>query len=55
MRFGVGTCNIDNGPAIPIVYDTGSEDSTKKLYGPYSRGTEIPLEPIFFSDIFKKV
>ncbi|KAK7170457.1 hypothetical protein R3I94_000613 [Phoxinus phoxinus] len=42
VRFGVGTCNIDNGPAIPIVYDTGSEDSTKLLYGPRSRAEFVP-------------
>ncbi|ROL44433.1 Intelectin [Anabarilius grahami] len=23
VRFGIGTCIIDNGPVIPIVYDTG--------------------------------
>ncbi|XP_051751427.1 intelectin-like isoform X2 [Ctenopharyngodon idella] len=37
VRFGIGTCLIDNGPAIPIVYDTGNADSTKKLYGLNSR------------------
>ncbi|XP_067296886.1 intelectin-like isoform X1 [Pseudorasbora parva] len=46
VRFGIGTCNIDNGPAIPIVYDTGSVDSTQKLYGPNSRGI---FEPGFIS------
>uniref|UniRef100_A0A672K5Q8 Fibrinogen C-terminal domain-containing protein n=1 Tax=Sinocyclocheilus grahami TaxID=75366 RepID=A0A672K5Q8_SINGR len=29
VRFGIGTCNIDNGRAIPIVYDTGSTIMTK--------------------------
>lgn len=42
VRFGIGTCNIDNGPAIPIVYDTGSVESTKKLYGPNSRAIFEP-------------
>ncbi|XP_048014262.1 intelectin-like isoform X5 [Megalobrama amblycephala] len=42
VRFGIGTCNIDNGPAIPIVYDTGNLDSTKILYGPYSRAIFEP-------------
>ncbi|KAL1271347.1 hypothetical protein QQF64_030363 [Cirrhinus molitorella] len=38
VRFGIGTCTIDNGPAIPIVYDTGDAISTRNLYGPFSRG-----------------
>nr|XP_021333544.1 intelectin-like [Danio rerio]XP_693369.2 intelectin-like [Danio rerio] len=46
VRFGIGSCNIDNGPAVPIVYDTGNEESTKNLYGPYSR--EI-FEPGFIT------
>ncbi|XP_021333543.2 uncharacterized protein isoform X2 [Danio rerio] len=37
VRFGIGSWNIDNGPAVPIVYDTGNEESTKKLYGPSAR------------------
>ncbi|XP_048014279.1 intelectin-like [Megalobrama amblycephala] len=42
VSFGIGTCKIDNGPAIPIVYDTGNVDSTKKLYGPNSRAIFEP-------------
>ncbi|XP_073692717.1 intelectin-like [Garra rufa] len=42
VRFGIGTCLTDNGPAIPIVYDTGDAISTKNLYGPYSRGRFEP-------------
>ncbi|KAI2662615.1 Intelectin [Labeo rohita] len=42
VRFGIGTCNINNGPAIPIVYDTGDAISTKYLYGPHSRGIFEP-------------
>ncbi|KAF4111172.1 hypothetical protein G5714_008203 [Onychostoma macrolepis] len=37
VRFGVGACITDNGPAIPIVYDTGNVDFNKNLYGPHSR------------------
>ncbi|XP_050972157.1 intelectin isoform X1 [Labeo rohita] len=37
VRFGIGTCITDNGPAIPIVYDTGDATSTKNLYGPVVR------------------
>ncbi len=53
MRFGIGTCNIDNGPAIPIVYDTGNMITTKNLYGPNPRGTAIHIE-LIFSNIFKE-
>ncbi|RXN34161.1 intelectin-like protein [Labeo rohita] len=46
VRSGFGTCITDNGPAIPIVYDTGDVESTKNLYGPHSRGIAIFLENI---------
>ncbi|KAK2913849.1 hypothetical protein Q8A67_002248 [Cirrhinus molitorella] len=42
VRFGIGTCMTDNGPAVPIVYDTGDAISTKNLYGPTSRGRFEP-------------
>ncbi|NP_001070049.1 Intelectin-like precursor [Danio rerio] len=46
VRFGIGSCNFDNGPAVPIVYDTGNEESTKKLYGPSAR---TQFEPGFIT------
>ncbi|XP_067235432.1 intelectin-like [Chanodichthys erythropterus] len=46
VSFGIGTCKTDNGPAIPIVYDTGNVDSTKKLYGP---NTSAIFEPGFIT------
>lgn len=36
--FGAGECKDDNGPSIPVVYDTGDEKSTTNLYGPTVRG-----------------
>uniref|UniRef100_A0A673JZ98 Intelectin-like n=1 Tax=Sinocyclocheilus rhinocerous TaxID=307959 RepID=A0A673JZ98_9TELE len=42
VRFGIGTCITDNGPAIPIMYDTGNAISTNYLYGPNSRGIFEP-------------
>ncbi|RXN04117.1 intelectin-like protein [Labeo rohita] len=42
VRFGAGACLTDNGPAIPIVYDTGNVDFNTKLYGPNSRGGHFP-------------
>ncbi|XP_059363035.1 intelectin-1-like [Carassius carassius] len=31
VRFGLDACLTDNGPAIPIVYDTGNVDYNKNL------------------------
>ncbi|KAI4876777.1 hypothetical protein NFI96_008146, partial [Prochilodus magdalenae] len=42
VRFGIGACRIDNGPAVPVLYDTGNEASTRNLYGPNSRGEFVP-------------
>uniref|UniRef100_A0A8C2DZR9 Fibrinogen C-terminal domain-containing protein n=1 Tax=Cyprinus carpio TaxID=7962 RepID=A0A8C2DZR9_CYPCA len=38
VRFGLGTCLTDNGPAIPIVYDTGNVDYNKNLYEIFTPG-----------------
>ncbi|XP_056317613.1 intelectin-like [Danio aesculapii] len=46
VRFGIGSCNIDNGPSVPIMYDTGNDESTKKLYGPSAR---TQFEPGFIT------
>ncbi|XP_073764649.1 intelectin-like [Danio rerio] len=42
LKYGLGSCNIDNGPAVPIVYDTGNTESTKLLYGPNTRTNFAP-------------
>ncbi|XP_043099472.1 intelectin-like [Puntigrus tetrazona] len=42
VRFGIGACITDNGPSIPIVYDTGNVDYNRNLYGPYSRTIFTP-------------
>ncbi|XP_051756017.1 intelectin-like [Ctenopharyngodon idella] len=42
VKFGLGACLTDNGPAIPIVYDTGNVDYTKNLFGPNSRTMFTP-------------
>ncbi|XP_069074355.1 intelectin-1b-like [Pleurodeles waltl] len=34
IKYNSGSCPKDNGPAIPIVYDVGDTESTKKLYSP---------------------
>ncbi|KAJ8372640.1 hypothetical protein AAFF_G00280560 [Aldrovandia affinis] len=42
VTYGTGACNIDTGPAVPIVYDVGNEESTLQLYGPNTRGEVTP-------------
>ncbi|KAG8435229.1 hypothetical protein GDO86_013251, partial [Hymenochirus boettgeri] len=34
VKYGVGKCLTDNGPAVPIVYDFGDVDKTVSLYMP---------------------
>ncbi|KAL6467371.1 hypothetical protein MHYP_G00251750 [Metynnis hypsauchen] len=42
VTYGIGTCLVDNGPKAPVVYDTGTEASTKNFYGPFVRGQFEP-------------
>ncbi|XP_066514751.1 intelectin-like isoform X2 [Hoplias malabaricus] len=42
VTFGIGVCLKDNGPTVPVVYDTGDEQSTREFYGPRIRGEFIP-------------
>ncbi|XP_061118052.1 intelectin-like [Conger conger] len=42
VRFNVGVCNTNKGPAVPIVYDFGNAVNTANLYGPYSRNEFTP-------------
>ncbi|XP_035386256.1 intelectin-like isoform X2 [Electrophorus electricus] len=42
VRSRAGTCRINNGPSIPVVYDTGDAASTRNLYGPSTRGEFEP-------------
>ncbi|KAG9333037.1 hypothetical protein JZ751_013914 [Albula glossodonta] len=42
VRYKAGVCNTNRGPAVPIVYDFGNEESTKLLYGPNPRGEFVP-------------
>ncbi|NP_001079040.1 35 kDa serum lectin precursor [Xenopus laevis] len=37
LKFGIGTCPKDHGPAVPIVYDLGNPDLTTKYYSPSGR------------------
>ncbi|XP_029008306.1 intelectin-like [Betta splendens] len=41
VKFNVGSCS-ERGPAFPIVYDHGDKESTKELYGTYSRAEFVP-------------
>ncbi|KAJ8366466.1 hypothetical protein AAFF_G00353660 [Aldrovandia affinis] len=42
VTYGTGVCNIDTGPAVPIVYDVGNKESTLQLYGPNTRSQVTP-------------
>uniref|UniRef100_A0AAY4DJE9 Fibrinogen C-terminal domain-containing protein n=2 Tax=Denticeps clupeoides TaxID=299321 RepID=A0AAY4DJE9_9TELE len=37
VKYGIGECQKDNGPSIPVVYDLGDKQSTRNLYGPNPR------------------
>lgn len=38
VKYGAGSCKVDNGPAVPIVYDFGSAEKTAAYYSPSGRG-----------------
>ncbi|XP_067256857.1 intelectin-like [Chanodichthys erythropterus] len=46
VKYGIGSCKIDNGPAISVVYDIGNADYNKNLYGPNIR---TQFEPGFIT------
>ncbi|KAM4690449.1 intelectin-1-like [Rhinophrynus dorsalis] len=37
VRYNVGDCLKNNGPAVPVVYDFGSADKTASYYSPNGR------------------
>ncbi|KAG8435225.1 hypothetical protein GDO86_013247, partial [Hymenochirus boettgeri] len=34
VKFAIGTCQKDNGPAVPVIYDLGSAEKTVNFYSP---------------------
>uniref|UniRef100_A0A670JWX0 Fibrinogen C-terminal domain-containing protein n=1 Tax=Podarcis muralis TaxID=64176 RepID=A0A670JWX0_PODMU len=38
VKFGLGSCPANNGPIVPVVYDTGNAQQTAFYYSPNSRG-----------------
>ncbi|XP_042295553.1 intelectin-like protein isoform X2 [Sceloporus undulatus] len=44
VKFGIGSCPDDNGPAVAVIYDTGSAQQTSVHYAPNS---QAHLEPGF--------
>ncbi|XP_063789491.1 intelectin-1-like [Pseudophryne corroboree] len=34
VKYNIGKCPTDNGPAVPVVYDQGNAEKTTKLFGP---------------------
>ncbi|KAE8580867.1 hypothetical protein XENTR_v10024576 [Xenopus tropicalis] len=41
LKFGLGTCPQDHGPAVPVVYDLGNPYKTANYYSPNARGQFI--------------
>ncbi|KAG8435227.1 hypothetical protein GDO86_013249 [Hymenochirus boettgeri] len=41
LKYGIGSCLADNGPAVPVVYDLGSAEKTKNFYSPNGRNEFI--------------
>ncbi|XP_067328481.1 intelectin-1-like [Anolis sagrei] len=37
VTYGIGSCPANNGPVVPVVYDTGNEKQTAFYYSPNSR------------------
>ncbi|XP_063002184.1 intelectin-like protein [Elgaria multicarinata webbii] len=42
VKYGIGSCRTNNGPAIPIVYDAGDAKKTSDYYSPSGRGEFVP-------------
>ncbi|XP_037360353.1 intelectin-2-like [Talpa occidentalis] len=34
VKYGIGSCSSDNGPAVPVVYDYGDEKKAASYYSP---------------------
>uniref|UniRef100_A0A8D2B6K5 Uncharacterized protein n=1 Tax=Sciurus vulgaris TaxID=55149 RepID=A0A8D2B6K5_SCIVU len=47
VKYGLGKCWTDNGPAIPVVYDFGDAQKTASYYSP-SGQTEFDVEFVQF-------
>ncbi|XP_054828998.1 intelectin-1-like [Eublepharis macularius] len=37
VKYGIGKCLADNGPAVPVVYDAGNAQKTAEYYSPGGR------------------
>ncbi|KAG8432468.1 hypothetical protein GDO86_016928 [Hymenochirus boettgeri] len=37
VKFGIGTCKTNNGPAVPVVYDLGNPAGTTAYYAPNAK------------------
>uniref|UniRef100_A0A8D0GXX7 Intelectin 1 n=1 Tax=Sphenodon punctatus TaxID=8508 RepID=A0A8D0GXX7_SPHPU len=38
VKYGIGSCKVNNGPAEPIVYDLGNAEKSANYFSPNSRG-----------------
>ncbi|XP_061461732.1 intelectin-1-like isoform X2 [Rhineura floridana] len=42
VKYGIGRCQTNNGPAVPVVYDAGNAQNTSGYYSPNGRGEFVP-------------
>ncbi|XP_042300457.1 intelectin-like protein, partial [Sceloporus undulatus] len=42
VKFGIGSCPANNGPVVPVVYDTGNAQQTSFYYSPNARNEFVP-------------
>uniref|UniRef100_A0A8C5WMD3 Fibrinogen C-terminal domain-containing protein n=1 Tax=Leptobrachium leishanense TaxID=445787 RepID=A0A8C5WMD3_9ANUR len=42
VKYNVGLCHTDNGPAEPVVYDHGNAETTVKYYSPNGKNEVTP-------------
>lgn len=45
VKYGIGKCWTDNGPAIPVVYDYGDAQKTASYYSPYGQSECLLPKP----------
>ena len=57
MKYRAGSCQTDNGPAIPVVYDSGNAEKTSSYYSPHGQREYLLPNPIhqFFPALLEEM
>nr|XP_060613811.1 intelectin-like protein [Anolis sagrei ordinatus] len=42
VKYGIGSCPQDNGPAVPIIFDAGNAEKAARYYSPNGRAEAEP-------------